>query len=116
MKVILLVDDTQELRDLMGHYLESSGYQVLYAINGAEALRMVKRLGKKIDGVVTDLNMPIMSGAELVTQVRSIGFEKPIIMWSGDVDPKIQGLSCFIHKNQNKEVVAMLNALLNETA
>src|SRR5271166_5949573 len=115
MKVILLVDDTAELLEAMTIYLERGGFNVKTAINGAEALRLIKS-EEIIDAVVTDLQMPIMSGIELVNQSRSIGFDKPIIMWSGDMDPKLKGLNCFLHKGQTKEVVQMLKILLLEAA
>ncbi len=66
---ILVVDDCQTTRKLLGHYLKSRGYSVVFAENGLDAL---EKLGSNdINLVLTDLNMPYMDGMELIKTLRS---------------------------------------------
>jgi two-component system chemotaxis response regulator CheY len=66
---ILVVDDCQTTRKLLGHYLKSRGYNVVFAENGLDAL---EKLGSSdINLILTDLNMPYMDGMELIKTLRS---------------------------------------------
>jgi len=66
---IMIVDDCHTTRKLLGHYLKSRGYSVVFAENGLEAL---EKLGAdNVNLVMTDLNMPFMDGMELIKTVRS---------------------------------------------
>lgn len=66
---IMIVDDCQTTRKLLGHYLKSRGYSIVFAENGLDAL---EKLGiEKVSLVMTDLNMPYMDGMELIRNVRS---------------------------------------------
>jgi two-component system chemotaxis response regulator CheY len=66
---ILVVDDCQTTRKLLGHYLKTRGYNVVFAENGLDAL---EKLGSNdINLILTDLNMPYMDGMELIRTLRS---------------------------------------------
>ncbi|NOZ68077.1 MAG: response regulator [Deferribacteres bacterium] len=66
---ILVVDDCQTTRKLLGHYLKTRGYQVVFAENGLDAL---EKLGThKINLILTDLNMPYMDGMEFIRTLRA---------------------------------------------
>jgi two-component system chemotaxis response regulator CheY len=67
-KRILIVDDSESIRELVGLTLESSGYQVEKGIDGQDAMRFLD--GREFDLVITDLNMPVMDGIELIRQIR----------------------------------------------
>lgn len=67
-KNILIVDDSESIRELVGLTLESSGYQVQKGVDGQDALKYFD--GRELDLVITDLNMPIMDGIELIRQIR----------------------------------------------
>ena len=68
-KTILVVDDADFIRRLVSVILSLEGYAVLEANNGKEALDI---LGKtRVDMIITDLNMPVMDGIELVSAMRS---------------------------------------------
>lgn len=79
MAKILVVDDDGELRDGLKEFLERADYTVVTAINGYDGLR--KAQVENPDLVVTDLNMPVMKGNELLKALRESGFDKPIIMF-----------------------------------
>lgn len=67
---ILVVDDSITTRTLEKNILEAAGYTVEVAINGQEALDIVKTTGSP-DLMVVDIIMPIMNGFELTQQVKS---------------------------------------------
>src|SRR5436309_1137150 len=66
---ILCVDDEDAIRKLCTVYLAKRGYRVEAVANGVEALRLVESKGPP-DLVVTDVNMPLMNGLELVKRLR----------------------------------------------
>jgi two-component system, chemotaxis family, chemotaxis protein CheY len=79
-KALMIVDDSASMRQLVSFTLQDAGYDVLAANNGKDALAKID--GKKIDMVITDLNMPEMDGIELIRQLRGkSGFKfLPILM------------------------------------
>lgn len=110
MKTILLVDDTQELRDLMQFQIEKAGFKVVTAQNGAEALRLFKAI-PEIQAIVTDLEMPIMNGIQLVQAVREIDAQVPIVMWSGAINPNIASISFFQKEEGYKPIIQVLKGV-----
>jgi CheY-like chemotaxis protein len=68
--VVLFVDDMASNRMLMARRLTRSGYTVLEAHNGVEALKML--WGNKVDAVVSDMMMPGMNGLRLCEAIRAI--------------------------------------------
>jgi CheY-like chemotaxis protein len=69
MPVALVVDDSMLIRYTVCRFLEERGFTVESATNGAEALEILDRV--KPDLIVTDMQMPKMSGSELITAVKS---------------------------------------------
>ncbi len=69
MKTIFLVDDSATILLSVSSILMKSGYAVEQARSGEEALRVFQS-GKKMDLLITDLNMPGMNGIELIQKVR----------------------------------------------
>lgn len=67
-KTILAVDDSRSILQMVSFTLKGAGYQVIEATNGQQALQEAKK--HRIDLVLTDLNMPIMDGITLITQLR----------------------------------------------
>ena len=66
---ILCVDDEDPIRKLCTVYLAKRGYKVEAVSNGVEALKLIESKGPP-DLVVTDVNMPLMNGLELVKRLR----------------------------------------------
>ena len=75
---VLLVDDEAPIRRSLGPYLEHSGYRVLLASDGVEALGLLASY--QVDIIVSDVLMPRMDGRELVRRVRAGGAWTPIIL------------------------------------
>jgi DNA-binding response OmpR family regulator len=68
MKTILVIDDTEDIRNLVGAVLTNYGFTVREAPNGQVGVRMIAE--EKPDLVICDVNMPAMSGYETLTAVR----------------------------------------------
>ena len=79
MKRILVVDDERQITRMLRASLQSSGYDVLTAGNGVEALE--KYQSGRPDLIITDLAMPEMNGLELTQAVRRLD-QTPIIVLS----------------------------------
>jgi CheY-like chemotaxis protein len=67
--VALVVDDSMLIRHTVCRFLEARGYTVESATNGEEALPIVERIHP--DLIVTDMQMPKMSGSELITALKA---------------------------------------------
>jgi CheY-like chemotaxis protein len=65
----LVVDDSMLIRYTVCRFLEERGFAVESAVNGAEALEVLSRV--KPDLIFTDMQMPNMSGSELITELKS---------------------------------------------
>lgn len=93
MKKILAVDDSASMRQMVTFTLKKSGYQVDDAQDGQAALQLAKQ--QQYDVVITDVNMPVMDGIELVRQLRALDAYKftPILMLTTEsgVDKKSEG-------------------------
>jgi CheY-like chemotaxis protein len=89
--VILIADDDDGIRNLLAIFLEGSGFKVLKACHGLEALTLWKRSRTEVDLLITDIEMPEMSGIELIDQLNRCDAGIPILILSGssaDFDPR----------------------------
>lgn len=66
---VLVVDDEQDIRTLLGIYLKKLGYEAVFACDGLEAVETV-RADKDIDLIVMDIMMPKLSGTEACERIR----------------------------------------------
>ncbi len=80
---ILLVEDQENVRSMIILLLERLGYEVSYAVNGLDGLDMVRENPEQFDLIITDYNMPEMTGLELAQQVHLDLPSVPFIMLSG---------------------------------
>ncbi len=85
-ETLLLVDDEPMLINLGAAMLEPLGYRVITAADGAEALRAAAQ-ADRIDLLLTDHNMPGMSGRMLAREMRDRFGDLPVILMSGAHDP-----------------------------
>jgi CheY-like chemotaxis protein len=69
-ETILLVEDEPSVRKVASRVLRRSGYTVIEASNGTEALRECEERGTEVDLIITDIVMPEMGGFELAKRVR----------------------------------------------
>lgn len=78
---VLLVEDDDDNRELMGEVLEAAGFVVTSAASGAEGLRRLAESG--IDVVVTDVGMPGMGGLEMARAARELAPRVPVVVVTG---------------------------------
>ncbi|MGH0037213.1 MAG: ATP-binding protein [Myxococcota bacterium] len=71
-ETVLLVEDERAIRELIETVLTGSGYQVLGASDGEEAIRVVREYDSPIDLLITDVVMPRLSGPRLVEELGSL--------------------------------------------
>lgn len=83
---ILVVDDDPMAGELTAAVLEEAGHQVVNAENGVEATEMLAA-DAAFDLVVSDMNMPLVSGIDLFRALREQGSDVPFILLTGD-DPE----------------------------
>jgi two-component system, cell cycle sensor histidine kinase and response regulator CckA len=86
---ILLVEDQDEVRAVARRILITSGYTVIEARNGADALTLLQDLDFNVDLVLTDAVMPQMGGAALVRALRLMKPELPVVIVSGYTDREL---------------------------
>jgi|SRR5262252_1869680 len=117
-KRVLLVEDDRSVRRYLEVALQRSGYQVITASDGLEAMKLA--LSTAIDVIITDAVMPHMSGLELVRFLRSNPkfSEVPIVLLTGQENR--QGsisteklIDCYLHKPiKTEELKNCLSRLL----
>jgi CheY-like chemotaxis protein len=80
---ILLVDDEEVIIQLESRMLERLGYRVTSCSNGAEAMAVFSENPEAFDLVLTDMNMPSMTGDQLAREIIAIRPDIPIIICTG---------------------------------
>lgn len=85
-ETILLVEDEEHLRELLGHVLQDKGYDVLMAGSGSEALQLLKQHSGTVDLLLTDVVMPGMRGQELTETLAAHFPAMTVIYMSGYTD------------------------------
>jgi two-component system cell cycle sensor histidine kinase/response regulator CckA len=84
--VILLVEDQAPLRMLAEDVLSEAGHKVFSAANGTRALQVASEQKLKFDLLITDVNMPGMTGPELSQRMRYVYGEIAVLYMSGNPD------------------------------
>ena len=112
--VILVADDEAEIRDLLRLYLENSGYDVLEAADGLEALAILEK--NDVDLAVLDVMMPGLNGLHVLKKLRETSNIPVLVFSAKDTDAdKILGLNLgaddYLTKPFNPlEAVARINS------
>ncbi|MEA5573311.1 hybrid sensor histidine kinase/response regulator [Calothrix sp. UHCC 0171] len=121
-KTILVVDDAISLRQTVSLTLEKAGYQVIQAQHGIEALEKLQH-HPEIQLIISDLEMPCMSGLELLSKIRqnSSLSKKPIIILTSRSAEKHQklaeglGANAYVTKPYlENEFLVIINDLINK--
>lgn len=68
-KTVLVVDDSTSMRQMIAFTLKGAGFSVVEGGNGQEGLQKLD--GQKVDLVISDLNMPVMNGMDMIRQIRT---------------------------------------------
>ncbi|HYE86109.1 MAG TPA: response regulator [Vicinamibacterales bacterium] len=88
-KTILVVDDDDDVRELLRHYLEDLGYSVRDASGGQQALDRAFENGRAIDLLLTDVHMPRMGGGELAAVMAERIPNVRVILISADAPDSV---------------------------
>jgi two-component system chemotaxis response regulator CheY len=82
-KRVLVVDDDENTRSLIGILLEHAGYNVVQVCDGLDALEEIRK--RHFDVVVTDWVMPMLNGLELIQRIQEMSPQMPVILVSGSL-------------------------------
>jgi len=90
--VILTVDDSASMRQMVRFTLQGAGYEVVQAVDGVEALEYAKSNTAAL--VITDVNMPRMDGLTLVRELRNLPNYKfvPLLVLTTESSPDVKTL------------------------
>jgi diguanylate cyclase (GGDEF)-like protein len=105
---ILVVDDDGFVRDMLGEILLSGGHQVTSAVSGQDALSRLTQ-DRGIELIISDMDMPGMSGLELLRAVRENGDATPVIFLTGNQEIRVaiealkKGANDYILKDEHIE-------------
>ena len=85
---ILVVDDDPEMRSLLAEELEEEGFQVIEAKNGLDVMSELPF--KTFDAVVTDWKLPLRDGLEILSSVKELQPQVPVILITAYGDSKVK--------------------------
>jgi CheY-like chemotaxis protein len=93
-KMLLVVDDDEDIRESVRFVLEEEGYEVVTASNGAHALEQLRQ-GPRPCLILLDLMMPVMSGWDFMAEQRKDAAlaDIPVVVITADADAREQALS-----------------------
>ena len=91
-KTVLLIDDDDSLRRVVEYNLHEEGYRVVTAADGTSGLQAFQ--AQPIDLVLTDIRMPEMDGLELLTRLKSMHADLPVIILTahGTIDSAVEAM------------------------
>jgi len=122
-RVIVVADDSISVRKFVGRMLEKNGYRVKLAADGLEAAELISQVGCHL--VITDLEMPRMTGYELMAQLRQSPATKriPVMVVTSRAGAKHrdramkEGASAFLTKPvQEDQLLAAIEGLIGAEA
>jgi len=85
---ILIIEDQEPVRTLVRHVLEGAGYQVYEAVNGRQGLERFH--AQPVDLVITDLEVPEMTGLEVILALTRAFLDVKVIAMSGVFSDELQ--------------------------
>ena len=119
-KRVLIVDDDEHTRRLMGIMLEQAEYNIVAVRDGLDAMHEVAR--RHFDAVITDFFMPGLNGGELLKQIHAMRPEIPVILVSGSFhdDPEAvqasQFFACLRKPFENVMLLELLRSAVQSSA
>ncbi len=89
---VLLVEDEVRFSRILQRFLKLSGVSSIEAVDGGQAIRILQEDGDRVDAVLTDLKMPVVSGWELIAVLRECRPHLPVVAMSAtDPPPALLG-------------------------
>lgn len=92
-KLVLIVDDECSIRTILTHALRLAGYRAAVAESGEEALALFEQRHDRIGLVICDLNLPGISGEQVISELTRIDSAVPVVVATGSGwDPALRKL------------------------
>jgi two-component system chemotaxis response regulator CheY len=122
MAKLLIIDDSETLRSALRKDLEESGFHVCEAKDGLEGLAIMNEVGPQIELIVTDINMPNMSGLQFAQRLKDDlpQISIPIFMLTTEANSEMKamakafGVRAWITKPYSKDkLVVAVKKVLN---
>jgi two-component system chemotaxis response regulator CheY len=120
-KNVLIIDDSESIREVISAGLEMTGYKVIKGVNGEDGLRLLNE-NPDVHLVITDLNMPIMDGIGFLKEVRKHPKHKylPVILLTTESqeskkqEARREGATGWIIKPfSNERLIAVIRKVIN---
>jgi len=117
-RTVLVVDDDPFIREFIAEVLRMQQLRSLHAANGAEALAQFRQHRQTIGLVLTDINMPVLDGLELVRALRREADQPAIAVMSGRLEGKVisalaaENVTCILPKPFSGDLLQRALALL----
>jgi two-component system cell cycle sensor histidine kinase/response regulator CckA len=112
-QTILLVDDEHAIRTLAEVYLQSAGYTVLTASDGAEALSVFHQHQDRIALLLSDVVMPQLDGPRLADAVLAMRPGLPVLFISGSTPDADRGWGCILKPFTSGELIIRVRQALS---
>ena len=112
-ETILLVEDEPALRKMITRFLAASGYKVVEAADGEEALLQVRSHDGPIHLILTDVAMPRMGGPELALRLSKAGASPKVLYMSGFTEDPLLGASFISKPFLNSELTRKVREVLD---
>ena len=110
-RLVLVVDDEENIRSLLKMVLHKSNFQMIEAVNGVEALIKVDELKDRLNFIITDMHMPRLDGLGLIRQVKQRLPALPIIVMTGRLEAgeqeqiQAQNVAAIVEKPFSSETI-----------
>jgi YesN/AraC family two-component response regulator len=100
MPTVLIVDDEYDVRKIVEFFVKNlhPDAVILHANDGADAWKTINAPGTAFDLVISDTNMPVMTGIQLVANIRRDYPEVYVILMSGGTEPENHRAHAFLGK------------------
>lgn len=88
MKKILVIDDSETIRQQVKQALAATGYEIIEAVDGLDGLEKLRAISG-LDMALCDVNMPRLNGLEMIAEVQRSGIKIPILMLTTEGQPSL---------------------------
>ena len=88
MKKILVIDDSETIRQQVKQALAATGYEIVEAVDGVDGLEKLRAI-TDLDMALCDVNMPRMNGLDMIAEVQRSGPKIPILMLTTEGQPSL---------------------------
>lgn len=105
--LVLLVEDDEDIREALADTLVRAGYRVAQASDGRDALELLRAGPERPRLALVDMRMPIMSGPDLVEQLRAEYASLPVVMLSAapEDEMNLDGVAATVQKPVSRDAL-----------